>query len=121
MSGTELNLVVLRSANLDRAARFYRLLGLTFAPECHDGGREHLACRLGSVVLEIYPAGGKAQTTAVRLGFQVPSVAAVVGAVSQAGGEVQEGPHDSPWGIRAVLVDPDGHRVEITEAPHSRA
>jgi predicted enzyme related to lactoylglutathione lyase len=35
--------------------------------------------------------------------------------VQQLGAAVVSPPADSPWGLRAVLADPDGHRVEITE------
>src|SRR5947208_3160393 len=116
MTAVELNLVVLRSADLDRAASFYGLLGLTFVRERHGSGPEHLACQLGSVVLEIYPQADGTGTAAMGVGFRAPSVAAAVAAVRKAGAVVLSPPKDSPWGCRAVLADPDGHRIEITEA-----
>jgi lactoylglutathione lyase len=116
MSEVALNLVVLRSTDLDRAARFYGLLGLAFVRERHGSGPEHLACQLGTAVLEIYPQAEGTHTTATRVGFRVPSVADAVAAVRDAGAVVISPPKDSPWGCRAVLADPDGHRIEITEA-----
>jgi predicted enzyme related to lactoylglutathione lyase len=109
-------LIVLRSSDLDRADRFYRLLGINFVHERHGTGPEHLACELGSVVLEIYPVQAGATTTALRLGFQVVSMAAALAGVCEAGAQLLVPPKESPWGLRAVIRDPDGHRIELTEA-----
>jgi predicted enzyme related to lactoylglutathione lyase len=109
------SLVVLRSPDMERTARFYRLLGVLFERERHGTGPEHLAGPVGSAVLEIYPQGDEADTVGVRLGFRVASVEAVVQAVRQAGGTVVAPPRHGPWGFRAVLGDPDGRRVEVTE------
>jgi predicted enzyme related to lactoylglutathione lyase len=115
VAGVSLNLIVLRAQNPERTAHFYGLLGIAFERERHGDGPEHLAGRVGSVTLEIYPPGGEADTVGVRLGFRVPSVDAVVQAVRQAGGTVVSPARQSPWGYRAVLADPDGRRVEVTE------
>src|SRR5205085_3796765 len=104
MTDVALNLVVLRSADLDRAASFYGLLGLTFVRERHGSGPEHLACQLGSVALELYPQADSTSTAATRVGFRVSSVAAAVAAVRDAGAVVLSPPKDSPWGCRAVLA-----------------
>lgn len=119
MADVSLNLLVLRSPNVERAACFYSLLGLHFDREQHGTGPEHLAARAGSVVLEIYPQEGEADSVGVRLGFQVISVDAVVEAVCREGGVVLSPPRRGRWGYRAVLVDPDGRRVEIREADNT--
>ena len=110
-----MNLVVLYSTDLERAARFYALLGLEFVKEQHGSGPEHLACVLGSVVLELYPAAGKLVEPLTRIGFSVSSVARTVEAVRSSGGEVITPPKETRWGLRAVVADPDGHRVELVE------
>lgn len=43
MNAPRLNLVVLRVADLDRAAAFYRLLGFEFTKHAHGSGPEHYA------------------------------------------------------------------------------
>ncbi|MGD9635449.1 MAG: VOC family protein [Pirellulales bacterium] len=53
-------------------------------------------------------------TTAVRIGFAVPSVDSAFAASLAAGGAEVSAPQDSPWGRRAVVSDPDGQRVELT-------
>ena len=115
MAETALNLVVIRAADLDRAARFYSALGVFLARERHGAGPEHLAARAGGVVLEVYPQAEGATTAGVRLGFRVASVMAATAAAQEAGGAVVSPARASPWGLRAVVADPDGHRVELVE------
>jgi predicted enzyme related to lactoylglutathione lyase len=115
MADVVLNLVVLRSADLDRAARFYTVLGIDFAREQHGSGPEHLACSLGEVVLEIYLKADGSDDSQTGIGFLVPSVGAIVEEVRLAGGTIVSPPRESEWGLRAVVADPDGHRVELTE------
>jgi lactoylglutathione lyase len=109
------NLVVIRSGDLDRAEKFYSALGLTFTRHYHGKGPEHLACERAGHALEIYPIGKDGQgTAAARIGFAVPSVDDAFAASLAAGGAEVSAPQDSPWGRRAVVSDPDGHRVELT-------
>jgi hypothetical protein len=110
-----LNLVVLRSADLERAARFYAALGLRLERERHGSGPEHLAAAAGGAVFEVYPRGDAGATSGARVGFQVPSVAAAVSAAVAAGGSVVAPPREGRWGLRAVVADPDGHSVELLE------
>lgn len=116
MTAPALNLVVLRSADLGRAARFYAALGIVLVPEKHGTGPDHLAGPVGAAVLELYPLGDAGPTTATRIGFLVADVDAAVAAVTNAGGVVVSAAKASPWGRRAVVADPDGHRVELTRA-----
>jgi lactoylglutathione lyase len=113
--GARLNLVVLRCRDLDRAQAFYEALSLSFARHTHGKGPEHLASESGGQVFELYPpANDAASTSSTRVGFAVPSVDATYAAVLNAGGTSISPPKDSPWGRRAVVADPEGHRVELT-------
>jgi lactoylglutathione lyase len=117
MSQATLNLVVIRSPDLERSASFYRVLGLSFQKHRHGSGPEHLITELGPIVFEIYPREDDSDSTAsTRIGFRVPSVDAAVEQLQQIGVTVVSPPKDSPWGRRAVVDDFDGHRVELTEA-----
>jgi lactoylglutathione lyase len=111
-----LNLVVLRSANLNRSERFYQVLGLSFERHRHGTGPEHLAAQpyQGGYVFEIYPASAKSGSTAgVRIGFKVDAVDDYLDQLVEAGGAIIQAPAHSEWGPRAVVSDPDGHRVEL--------
>lgn len=115
MAGVSLNLIVLRSADLPRSEAFYNLLGVTFDRERHGSGLDHLAGRVGSLVLELYPLEETTGTASVRIGFRVASVKEVVAQLAKSGARVITPPKDGTWGLRAVVVDPDGHRVELVE------
>src|SRR5438552_450575 len=107
-----LNLIVIRASDLEQAQRFYEALGLTFMREQHGRGPEHLVAGLGDVVFEIYPRGSGSSTIGVRLGFKVASVEAAVLTAQQLGAHVVLPPTNGPWGLRAVILDPEGHRLE---------
>jgi predicted enzyme related to lactoylglutathione lyase len=115
MIDVTLNLVVLRSPNMERTALFYSQLGICFERERHGTGPEKLAAQLGPVVLEVYPQDHEPDSMEVRLGFRVTSVEGAVEAVRRGGGVVLEQPRPTPWGYRAVLADPDGRQVEVSQ------
>lgn len=109
------NLVVIRSQQMDRSAAFYEALGLRFQKHRHGDGPEHYASESESQTFEIYPLAKDATpTTETRIGFAVVEVDSVFARLLHAGGEPVSSPKQSPWGRRAVVRDPDGHRVELT-------
>ncbi len=116
MSSITLNLVVLRSSDLARAVAFYTRLGLQFSQHRHGSGPEHFAAELSGGVFELYPlASDGASTLGARIGFRVPSVDAALAALSDYPTAVVTPARDSEWGRRAVVADPDGHRVELLQ------
>ncbi len=117
MNNITLNLVVLRSADASRAVTFYTRLGLQFSRHRHGQGPEHFAAELPGGVFEIYPlAPGGAPTTGTRIGFRVASVDVALAALTDYPAAVISPAKDSEWGRRAVIADPDGHRVELVQA-----
>jgi lactoylglutathione lyase len=110
-----LNLVVLRVTDIEVSGRFYAAFGINFIREKHGNGPEHLSGQSGSLMLELYPLGSAASTAAVRLGFSVPLLAPVIHAVTQTGGYLLSEPQSCVWGLRAVVSDPDGHKIELLE------
>ena len=116
MSTPELNLLVLRCADLDLAARFYAALGLDLVVEQHGSGPQHYSARSGAVLLELYPAGEAASprdrvTRSVRLGFVVDEpLAAMEAALAIAGERRSSAPGE------ALLLDPDGNTVHLIGA-----
>jgi predicted enzyme related to lactoylglutathione lyase len=107
---------------LDAARQFYESFGFFFETHKHGRGAEHLAGGpvKGSALLEIYPLGeGQIPTNSVRIGFSVDAVDPYIAGLVLAGGRVIQPPHDSEWGRRAVIEDPEGHKVELV-TPHHR-
>ena len=110
-----LNLVVVYTHDIEAAMRFYGCLGLKFQSEQHGTGPTHFAAMVGEAVLEIYPSRNDGEHSAVRLGFHVPSVEQIVNELRTRGNKILSEPQESPWGRRAVVEDPDGNRVELTQ------
>lgn len=50
-----INLLVIRSPDIDRAVCFYEVLGLSFEKHAHGNGPLHYACESDGFVFEIYP------------------------------------------------------------------
>ena len=111
-----LNLVVLRSPDLVQAAAFYSRLGLQFTRHQHGSGPEHFAAELSGGVFELYPLTADGPSTlGTRIGFSVPSLDTTIAALNDYPAAVISPPKDSEWGRRAVVADPDGHRVELLQ------
>jgi catechol 2,3-dioxygenase-like lactoylglutathione lyase family enzyme len=116
MNEISINLVVLRSPDMERAAAFYTRLGLQFVKHRHGAGEEHLAAELAGGVFELYPAkDGHESTLGTRVGFTVPSVDDALAALGDYPDAIVSPAKDSQWGRRAVVRDPDGHKVEIVQ------
>lgn len=112
---TYLNLVVIRSTDLDRAVTFYRMLGMRFTQHSHGNGPAHYTSKTADLVFELYPlASRQMPTIAMRLGFQVDDLDGLVMELESIGVKILSPPQDSPWGRRAVVKDWDGHTIELT-------
>lgn len=117
MSSPVLTFLVLRARDLECTARFYAELGFTLVPEQHGSGPAHYSCQTGSVVLEIYPAGSSgAEPGTGMFGFTVASMPEALRSVQAFGGSVISEMKRTQRGIRAVVLDPDGRKLELLEA-----
>jgi predicted enzyme related to lactoylglutathione lyase len=115
-----LSLIVLRCANLEASLAFFAVLGLDFSAEQHGKGPVHYSCRLGDAVLELYPGKpgstpGRTEAGASMHGFRVESLDVVLANLQKLGAAIVHPPTDSPWGRRAVVLDPDGRAIELTQ------
>ena len=113
-----MNLIVIRSSDIERSALFYSAMGLLFAKHRHGTGPEHYTSVVDGFVFEIYLIGSNQPTSGTRIGFSVDHVDSVVEMLTDAGGTVVSHPHDTEWGRRAVMKDPDGHSVELITPPN---
>ncbi len=114
----KLNLVVLRARDIEQVGSFYSALGCAFVRHAHGSGPEHLACERDGFVFEIYPLVGDdaSPSEKVRIGFEVDSVTELLERVDASGlGRIVQPAKQSPWGLRAVVEDPAGHKVELVE------
>ena len=93
--------------------------GLRFERHAHGAGAEHYAHEDERGVLELYPSTSPAPGDATGLGFAVGDLEATsrqLAAALHAPGPIR----DNPWGRSFVVRDPDGRRVEVTQAPQPR-
>ncbi len=123
MTEPRVTLIVLRAQDVERTLAFYRALGLTFAQEKHGSGAVHYSSTLGETVIEIYPGKpgpepDRRAPGATMIGFAVVSLDGVLAAVRALGSTVVTKPKQGD-SRRAVVEDPDGRAVEITEAEPS--
>ena len=111
-----LNLLVLRSPDIERARLFYEVLGMTFIRHAHGAGPEHYAHQDERGVFEIYPAkqaeGGGGGGDKTGLGFAVADLADMREKLAA----YQPQPiSDGEGGRTFVVRDPDGRRVEVKQ------
>ena len=111
--------LILFSSRIEAHLKFYRALGVPLVTESHeDNGPTHYAADLNGVHLALYESGeGKAQGWrdggCTWPGFIVEDLTATLQQIIESGAKVLAGPEERPWGIRAVVEDPDGRPIEI--------
>src|SRR4051794_16102767 len=108
-----LNLLVLRSPDIERARRFYEHFGMTFTRHAHGAGPEHYAHEDERGVFEIYPAKPGDAPDKTGLGFAVADLAEMHGKLAA---HQPQAIAENDWGKSFVLRDPDGRRVEVKQA-----
>lgn len=112
--GISLGLLVIRTEQLERVVSFYQSLGFAFVAEQHGNGPVHHTTYLGTTVFEIYPAMSTAEVnSATRLGFRVADIPSLIEQLRTTGTTIIAEPKAGPWGMRAVVRDPDDRTVEL--------
>lgn len=114
-----LNLLVLRCKDLEVTRRFYEHLGLIFSKEQHGKGPEHYSWENAGFVLELYPVIKDQAPDQVRVGFSTHLLADIAGNIRHSSGiTVLEQAYATSDRIVMVLQDPDGRKVELSQALH---
>lgn len=117
MTVPNLRLIVIRTTDLSRSALFYRSLSIELTEERHGKGPLHLTAKLGELVLEIYPAKTPSEADAgTRLGFAVGDLPETIHQLKSQNVEIVQETEQSPWGLRAIIKDPDGRLVELYQS-----
>jgi lactoylglutathione lyase len=105
--------VVLRVADIEKSAAFYRLLGIVLTQERHGQGPLHYSFPLApGIVCELYPLKPDAGAPPrVRLGFIVENAAVIRDALVQEGHTIS--PSTSPDSF--IVLDPNGNEAEVSQ------
>ena len=111
---TALAAVVLVCRDLQKSVAFYKALGVDLRETKH-GGTAHFTAGLAGVHFALYPNDGVERGTqsAQTLGFMCTNLDAALSAVKALGGNVLSPASPKPWGITALVEDPDGRKVEL--------
>jgi len=110
-----LNLVRLRSADLDATESFYSVMGMFGARKVSKNNEAYLeiAVYRNGPVLEFYlMVPGVESTSSVRIRFNIDTVGYIDDLVD-AGGELVQDIIRNEEGEFAIVKDPDGHEVEL--------
>jgi lactoylglutathione lyase len=112
-----LTLLVLKTRQVEQLRLFIQTLGIELKEEQHGKGPIHFAGRAGGTVIEVYPLRDKDTPVdaSTRLGFAVENLTEVVQKLQSLGASVITPPKETPWGLRAVVRDPDGLAVELSQ------
>jgi len=110
-----INLMVIRTSNLERLRAFYSTLGLELVEERHGTGPVHYSCTMAGTVMEIYPTK-RPVTGGNRLGLRLQTPAAAIERL-QLAGYLPNGsaPLNRGTSSQAFMVrDPDGNELELS-------
>lgn len=113
----KLNLLVIRTKDIEVLKSQYELLGIVFEYHKHGKGPYHYAAELKDCVFEIYPLT-KSMTKAdgsLRLGFDVENVNATILQLQKSNWEILSEPKETEWGLTAIVQDLDGRKVELKQ------
>jgi uncharacterized protein (TIGR02996 family) len=116
-----INLLVIRSPDALRLARFYEALGLSFQRAQYVNDLPCFVANYGSTRLELQTVVRRAPTASLCFGIVVRSVDEGVRTALEHGGTLLT--PAVTWsliGRRAAVADPDGHRVELAESEFGR-
>ena len=113
-SMARLDLLILRSENIKRLKEFYSSLLMTKFEKHADHGPAHYGAILGEVLIELYPTK-KRISNLDSPGFKVGNIDEVIQRVGNQC--VYREPYQNSYGKFAMLKDPDGRLVHLTETP----
>ena len=111
----EIKLIVIRTEDPKRLSEFYSFLGLTFEYHSHGKSRMHYSAKIGEAILEVYPLM-KDQVSSdkcLRIGLAIDDFEERISVLRNSGVIFNLEPRDTEFGLMAVVVDPDGRKLEI--------
>jgi lactoylglutathione lyase len=111
----QLNLLVIKTHQLDEIKAQYELLGFDFIYHNHGKGPFHYSAELGDLVFEIYPLPKNrliADDT-TRLGFSIQDVKTKITELKNTNWKICSNVSETKWRTRAVIQDLDGRKIEL--------
>lgn len=109
---TALAAVVFTCKDLDKSVKFYRALGVDVRESKH-GGTVHFTCALVGVHFALYPGTDVGPQSGCQLGLMITNLEGSLVATKALGATMLAPPTQKPWGITAMVEDPDGRKIEL--------
>jgi lactoylglutathione lyase len=111
----KLNLIVIKTQDIDKLVKFYQLIGLSFDKHQHGKGAIHYATMLDDTVFEIYPLQNKEKQAdnSLRLGFEVPNLMELIAELELNLIKINTLPKQTEFGLMAIVEDFDGRKIEL--------
>jgi lactoylglutathione lyase len=106
--------LIITCKDLEASVRLYRAVGVDLKEARHSGPL-HYTASLGGVHFALHPTDGvprEAQSGA-QVALLVNDLEASLGAARALGAPVLQTPAPRPFGVSAVIEDPDGRRLEL--------
>ena len=97
---------------------FYRLIGFQFNATKVDKGSEVYRALHDGVEFSLYSikSAQKSQIPSLQLGFQITEIEATVAKLKSIPGAMCIlDPTDMPDGKKSIILDPDGHSIELCQ------
>jgi predicted enzyme related to lactoylglutathione lyase len=112
-----LNLLVIRTRDIEALSQFYEKLGMNFDYHRHGNGLMHYSAKIGETVFEIYPflKNQKVADNSLRLGFAVDNLDELIADLKKTDTVIVKDPALTEWGYRAIVKDLDGRKIDLTE------
>lgn len=113
----KINLIVLKTAQSEKLAKFYGQLGIKFDQHRHGNGPLHFAAQVNGITFEIYPLPKDVNIAdnTLRLGFGVTSLDQLIENLKKQAIKVIKDPTITEWGYQALIEDPDGRKIELRD------
>lgn len=113
---TTLAFIVLMYNDIEKAALFYSGIGFNLTEEKHGLGPKHYSFQTnGGLVVELYPTRSDIEPSRVFIGFYVKNLSHSLLTTTATGGSVVSEPVETERGLRAVVKDPGGYKLELIE------
>lgn len=115
---SKLTSITLNTALLDEMLQFYRIIGVNFISTNVDKGSKVFRATLGDTEFSLLsvPTAEKLKSPGLQLSFAVErleDMAKLLAAVPKA--MLMMEPTEMPDGKKAILLDPEGRAVELSE------
>ena len=111
----KIKLLVIRTGDMKRLVDFYALLGFVFDYHTHNNSPYHYSATIDQTVIEIYPLT-KGQTEpdkSLRLGFEIDNFDTTIELLKKNSIGFASEPASTAFGFMAVVIDPDGRKIEL--------